>query len=72
LIPQENVKDLKEIPDQILKDLHIEPVTIMEEVLKHALVAPEQLAPKPDSCDEEKTQIYEPKEEPNVVTDRIC
>jgi len=73
LIPRENVKDLKEIPDQILKDLHIEPVSVMEEVLKLALVSPEKLtsSDKPQE-DIKETAIYERKEESGVVTDRIC
>ncbi|MBF0322196.1 MAG: endopeptidase La, partial [Magnetococcales bacterium] len=38
LIPQENVKDLKEVPQTILKDLEIHPVGHMDEVLALALV----------------------------------
>lgn len=72
LIPGENVKDLKEIPEQILKDVHVEPVTMMEEVLKHALATPEKLAPKPDSSSVEEAGVYERSEESNVVTERIC
>lgn len=73
LIPAENVKDLKEIPEQILKDVHVEPVTMMEEVLKHALVTPEKLAPKSDSDLSEERNIYDRREEEsNVVTDSIC
>lgn len=73
LIPAENVKDLKEIPEQILKDVHVEPVTMMEEVLKHALVTPEKLAPKADSDLSEERNIYDRREEEsNVVTDSIC
>ncbi len=37
LIPAENVKDLKEIPDNIKKDLTIIPVRWIDDVLKHAL-----------------------------------
>jgi len=38
LIPQENVKDLEEIPDNVKKLLTIIPVSHVDEVLKHALV----------------------------------
>ncbi|SDL63281.1 ATP-dependent Lon protease [Maridesulfovibrio ferrireducens] len=37
LIPAENEKDLKEVPDTILKDLEIIPVENMDQVLSHAL-----------------------------------
>jgi ATP-dependent Lon protease len=38
LIPEENVKDLAEIPNSVKSGLEIVPVSRMEEVLKHALV----------------------------------
>jgi ATP-dependent Lon protease len=38
LIPIDNVKDLKEIPDNIKNTLEIIPVAKIEEVLKNALV----------------------------------
>ena len=38
LIPQENVKDLEEIPDNVKKGLEIIPVSHVDEVLKAALV----------------------------------
>jgi len=37
LIPQENVKDLQEIPDNVKRDLTVIPVSTVDEVLKHAL-----------------------------------
>jgi ATP-dependent Lon protease len=37
IIPQENVKDLAEIPDNIKGKLEIEPVRWIDEVWKHAL-----------------------------------
>lgn len=37
IIPAENVKDLKEIPDNIKKDLNIKPVRWIEEVFSYAL-----------------------------------
>ncbi|MFZ9487901.1 MAG: S16 family serine protease, partial [Alphaproteobacteria bacterium] len=36
-IPEENVKDLAEIPDNVKNALEIVPVSRMEEVLQHAL-----------------------------------
>ena len=39
LIPQENVKDLADIPDNVKEGLEIIPVTHVSEVLKHALVS---------------------------------
>jgi ATP-dependent Lon protease len=38
LIPEENAKDLAEIPDNVKSGLEIVPVSRMDEVLKHALV----------------------------------
>jgi ATP-dependent Lon protease len=38
LIPEDNAKDLAEIPDSVKNGLEIVPVSRMEEVLKHALV----------------------------------
>ena len=38
LIPEENAKDLAEIPDAVKNNLEIAPVSRMDEVLRHALV----------------------------------
>jgi ATP-dependent Lon protease len=38
LIPEENVKDLIELPDSVKNGLEIVPVSRMDEVLQHALV----------------------------------
>jgi len=47
IIPAENVKDLKEIPDNIKKDLDIKPVRWIDEVLSYALNGyPERLPVK--------------------------
>lgn len=40
LIPQENVKDLEEIPENVKQGLEIIPVSTVDEVLKHALASP--------------------------------
>ena len=45
IIPEENVRDLKEIPDNIKRDLEIKPVKWIDDVLQIAL----QYAPKPSS-----------------------
>ncbi len=49
LIPEENVKDLPEIPDNVKSGLEIIPVNHVSEVLKHALIA----EPVPVEWDEE-------------------
>ena len=38
MIPEENVKDLAEIPENVKSGLEIIPVSRMDDVLKHALV----------------------------------
>jgi ATP-dependent Lon protease len=40
LIPSENEKDLADIPDNVKRNLMVVPVAAVDEVLKHALVAP--------------------------------
>ena len=50
LIPQENVKDLAEIPDNIKNRLDIHPVKWIDQVLEFALERkPEPLAEKPEA-----------------------
>ena len=41
LIPGENVQDIREIPKTVLKEIEIQPVEHMDEVLREALVLPE-------------------------------
>ncbi|MEO5349287.1 MAG: endopeptidase La [Magnetococcus sp. YQC-3] len=60
LIPSENVKDLKEVPQSILRDLEIHPVNHMDEVLRLALTKPLQSLPE-----EEAIQV-----EPPILADR--
>jgi ATP-dependent Lon protease len=50
LIPEENAKDLVEIPDNVKSGLEIIPVSRMDEVITHALVR----VPEPIDWDEEK------------------
>ncbi len=40
LIPKENEKDLEDIPDNVLRDLNIVPVSTVDEVLQRALAKP--------------------------------
>ena len=54
IIPQENEKDLSEIPDNIKDGLVIKPISVVDEALEIALVNP--LIPiKEDSNDNQKT-----------------
>jgi ATP-dependent Lon protease len=55
LIPEENAKDLVEIPDNVKSGLEIIPVSRMDEVVTHALVR----APEPIDWDEEKAAAAE-------------
>jgi ATP-dependent Lon protease len=48
MIPEENVKDLTEIPENVKKGLEIIPVALMDDVLKHALTR----MPEPITWDE--------------------
>lgn len=57
LIPSENVKDLKEVPQSILKDLEIHPVNHMDEVLRLALTKPLQSLPKKETIPMEPPPI---------------
>jgi ATP-dependent Lon protease len=51
IIPQENLKDLKDVPKNILKDIEVVEVTHMDQVLPHALVTEEVFVNK-DASDE--------------------
>jgi ATP-dependent Lon protease len=51
LIPEDNVKDLADIPDNVKSGMEIIPVARMDDVLKNALVR----APEPIEWDETKT-----------------
>ena len=53
LIPQENVKDLEEIPNNVKKNLNIVPVGTVDEALEKALAEPV----KPIEWDPEGTQV---------------
>ncbi|SDX40049.1 endopeptidase La [Paenibacillus sp. CF384] len=45
LIPKDNERDLRDIPDSVRADLEFVPVSSMDEVIKHALVKVEAAAP---------------------------
>ncbi len=62
IIPKDNEKDLREIPNRILKTLQVVTVTHMDEVLKEALVSPINLKePSPAPA----TKPVSPKEYPS-------
>jgi ATP-dependent Lon protease len=61
IIPDENQRDLKEIPDNIKADVDIKPVKWIDEVLDIALAYP----PKPLSEEEDKVVSAEPKGDKN-------
>jgi len=45
LIPEKNVKDLEDLPDNVKEEMEIIPVSTVDEVIKHALIsAPEPLS----------------------------
>lgn len=66
LIPEENAKDLVEIPDSVKSGMEIIPVSRMDEVLTHALTR----TPEPIKWEESQTKATEPPvdEEPSGLT----
>jgi len=67
LIPQENVKDLADIPDNVKSGLKIIPVSTADEVLAHALAGP--LTPVEWSEEEEPMPVStpDPAAEPTIA-----
>ena len=59
LIPEENAKDLADIPDNVKNELNIIPVSLMDEVLSHALVR----QPEPIEWEEEAEPLPKPIED---------
>lgn len=55
LIPQENEKDLKEVPNNVKKAIEIIPVSHIDEVLSHAL------------CIEDMTELYKNKKSQDLL-----
>jgi len=74
LIPVENEKDLQEVPANILRAVHVEPVDHLDAVLRNALVLaePEEfLAKKENVVDEEplySSDVPDPTESTEIVT----
>lgn len=73
LIPEENEKDIEEIPSTILKTVELVPVSHMDEVLKRALILedPESLFKKKRESAEAKDEspAFEEKEEESPGAD---
>ncbi|MBZ0333826.1 endopeptidase La [Marinobacter sp. AL4B] len=68
LIPDENVRDLKEIPENIKESLEIKPVKWIDEVLDIALAYP----PEPRAAEgEEKTTSAKGNDDSNDAAERI-
>ncbi len=63
LIPEENRRDLKEIPDNIKADLEIVPVQWIDEVLQMAL------SYMPEALPEKSPGVVEPEQQPTVGGD---
>ena len=63
IIPEENAKDLAEIPDNVKNNLEIHPVSQMEDVLKSALVEPLQAIEWDEESAAEAAAISEKSEE---------
>ncbi len=57
LIPEENEKDLPEIPDNVKDGLEIIPVSHVSEVLKHALVAEPEAIEWDEAAEEEAARL---------------
>jgi ATP-dependent Lon protease len=74
LIPIENEKDLQEVPANILRAVHVEPVDHLDAVLRNALVLaePEEfLAKKENVVDEDplySSDVPDPTESTEIVT----
>jgi ATP-dependent Lon protease len=68
IIPDENVRDLKEIPDNIKESLEIRPVKWIDEVLDIALAYP----PQPRAADSSpETGSGKPRDEDSDTSERI-
>lgn len=74
LIPKENEKELKEVPKKYIKDLEIELVEHMDEVLKHALAVddPENIFKKKNASKTDvKPSVPEPGDEKKAGGGRV-
>ena len=68
LIPQENVKDLTEIPDNIKNKIEIIPVKWIDQVLERALESTPQPLPEVETGNEAVAAEGDKTATPNVVT----
>jgi len=67
LIPQENVKDLTEIPDNVKNELEIIPVKWIDQVLEHALERMPEALPDTPATEVAVAKPAEPAENGEVV-----
>ena len=67
LIPQENVKDLTEIPDNVKNELEIIPVKWIDQVLEHALERMPEALPETPATEVAVAKPAEPTENGEVV-----
>ena len=67
LIPQENVKDLTEIPDNVKNELEIIPVKWIDQVLEHALERMPEALPDTPTTEVAVAKPAEPTENGEVV-----
>ncbi len=68
IIPQENEKDLEDIPDNVKRGLEIIPASTVDEVLEHALVEPLEPIEWPGDPVESLSEVSSDKEVEGVVT----
>ncbi len=71
IIPDENEKDLAEIPDNVTKGLKIIPVKVVDDVLKHALarpIVPIEWDEAAEEAKQDRTKKVEDGEGESVVT----
>jgi len=68
LIPEENVKDLEDIPDNVKKGMTIIPVATVDDVMKHALVRPLEPITWTDIDERAYQQAQKTKLEEGVTT----
>ncbi|MBO6815533.1 MAG: endopeptidase La [Rhizobiaceae bacterium] len=61
LIPEENAKDLADIPDNVKNELEIVPVSVIDEVLDHALVSkPTAIEWTPEDAERARREMMAP------------
>lgn len=67
LIPQQNVKDLADIPDNVKKGLEIIPVSTVDEVMEHALTEPVKPIPEEELDDAAASSIGKDGSESGIL-----